>query len=166
MKTLTLVLGGLAYSVPTLSGLVAFLSPLRQKSRAGQSLRLASLDMLPDNGTPLEVSVVADRADAWNRFPNEPIGAVFLRKTENERIEALNVVCPHAGCSIEYHEADRKFFCPCHSASFDLTGGRIDRTSPSPRDLDSLEVEIRNGAEVWVRFQNFRTGIAEKVAEA
>ncbi len=28
----------------------------------------------------------------------------------------------------------------------------------SPRDLDSLEVEIRNGAEVWVRFEKFRTG--------
>jgi len=166
MKTLALASGGLAYMVPALAGIAAFLNPLRQKSQAGQFLRVASLDMLPEDGTPLEVSVVADRADAWNRFSNEPIGAVFLRRTGSGQVEALNVVCPHAGCSVQYRQAEGKFFCPCHAASFDLAGKRLDEASPSPRDLDSLETEIRNGTDVWLRFQNFRIGIAEKVAEA
>lgn len=165
-KTLALALGSLAYAVPALAGIVAFLNPLRQKSQAGQMIRVASLDMLPEDGRPLEVSVVADRTDAWNRFPNEPIGAVFLRRTGEERVEALNVVCPHAGCSVQYQEGAGKLFCPCHGASFDLAGKRLDETSPSPRDLDTVEAEVLNGMEVWVRFQNFRTGIAEKVEEA
>ncbi len=163
-KTLTLALGGLAYAVPALSGVVAFLNPLRQKSRAGEPVRLATLDMLPDGGPPLTVSVVADRTDAWTSS-REAIGGVLLRRVGGQ-VEALNVVCPHAGCSIRYQPAEEKLFCPCHSASFDLSGKRLDETSPSPRDLDTLEVEIRDGTEVWVRFENFRTGVAEKVPEA
>lgn len=165
-KALALSLGGFAYAVPALAGIVSFLNPLRQKSQAGQFLRLAALDTLPDDGTPQEVSVVSDRTDAWNRFPNEPIGAVFLRRTGEAQVEAVNVVCPHAGCSVQYQEGEDKLFCPCHAASFDLTGKRLDATSPSPRDLDTLEVEIRNGTEVWVRFQNFRTGTTQKIPEA
>ena len=57
------------------------------------------------------------------------------------------------------------FVCPCHNARFDLSGKRLDATSPSPRDLDTLEMEIR-GDEIWVKFQNFRTGTAQKIAEA
>ena len=166
IQALALGSGGLAYVVPALAGIVAFLNPLKQKSQAGQFLRVASLDLLPEDGTPQEVSIVSDRTDAWNRFPNEPIGAVLLRRTEGGQVEAINVVCPHAGCSVQYHPTDGKLFCPCHAASFALDGKRLDETSPSPRDLDTLEVEIRNGTEVWVRFENFRTGIIEKVPEA
>lgn len=166
MKALAAGSGGLAYALPALAGIVAFLDPLKQKSQAGQFLRVASLDTLPADGTPQKVSIVSDRTDAWNRFPNEPVGAVMLRRTGDGQVEALNVVCPHAGCSVQYESAEGKLFCPCHGASFDLSGKRLDATSPSPRDLDRLEVEIRSGTEVWVHFQNFRTGIAEKVPEA
>ena len=34
------------------------------------------------------------------------------------------------------------------------------------RALDMLGVEIRNGSEVWVRFQNFEAGKAKKVPQA
>jgi len=29
--------------------------------------------------------------------------------------------------------------------------------------LDELAVEIRNGNEIWVRFQNFRTGVHSSI---
>jgi menaquinol-cytochrome c reductase iron-sulfur subunit len=38
-----------------------------------------------------------------------------------------------------------------------------DPKSPSPRGLDDLVVEIRNGTEVWVKFQNFRAGTHDKI---
>jgi menaquinol-cytochrome c reductase iron-sulfur subunit len=157
--------GGLACSLPALTGIVAFLNPLKQKSQAGQFLRVASLDMLPEDGTPLTVSVVADRVDAWTSS-REAIGGVLLRRVGPDQVEALNVICPHQGCSVQYQAAEDKYFCPCHTASFDLSGKRLDAVSPSPRDLDTLEVEIREGTEIWVRFQNFQTGVAEKIPEA
>jgi Rieske Fe-S protein len=157
--------GATAIAVPVTVGAAAFLNPLRQKSQGGEFVRLASLDAVPADGAPVKVPVVADRIDAWSRFPAEAIGAVFLRRSD-KGVEALQVICPHAGCSINYDGPAKKFFCPCHAASFDLSGARTDATSPSPRNMDSLEVEIRNKNEVWVKFQTFGTGTAAKKALA
>jgi len=164
-KLTALAVAAAAYAVPAVTGLVAFLNPLRVKGQSGEPLRLATLETLPADGTPRKCPVIMDRTDAWNKFPKEPVGAVFLRRTGETQVEAIHVVCPHAGCFVQYDAEKNIFFCPCHSASFDLTGKRLDETSPSPRDLDTLEVEIRNGNEVWVKFQNFSTGIPQKVAE-
>ncbi len=128
-----MVFGAAAIAAPAAAGAVAFLNPLRQKSQGGRFMRLASLDTLPDDGTPRKVPVVAERTDAWNRFPAEPIGAVFLRR-QGDQVLALQVICPHAGCSIDFDASAKggRFFCPCHSASFDLSGKRTDATLPSP----------------------------------
>ena len=162
--------GVIAGVVPALAAVVAGLNPLRQKSQVGGFRRLASLDALPEDGTPRRFPVIADRTDAWNRIPNQPIGAVLLRRVENDRVEALNVICPHLGCTVGYVQGEDggKLFCPCHVASFDLSGKRLDETSPSPRDLDVLEVDAEKLklGQVWVKFQNFQTGTAKKVAEA
>ena len=72
--------GGAAAAVPFVTGIVAFLNPLGQKSRSGQFLPLASLDMVPEDGTPKKFPVIRDHTDAWTHFPPEPIGAVFLRR--------------------------------------------------------------------------------------
>jgi menaquinol-cytochrome c reductase iron-sulfur subunit len=165
-RTVALVCGGFALLVPTAVGIAALLNPLRQKSQSGQFMRLGSLDVLPEDGTPRKVPVIADRTDAWNTYPAEPIGAVFLCRKGTE-VSALQVICPHAGCSINYESSPGggKFFCPCHAASFDLAGKRTDATSPSPRDMDTLETEVRNQSEVWVKFETFGVGTAKKVAQ-
>ena len=59
-----------------------------------------------------------------------------------------------------------KFFCPCHAANFGLDGEVLDTPPISPRDLDTLEAEIRNGTEVWVKFQNFKWGTSEPEVKA
>lgn len=83
------------------------------------------------------------------------------------KVEALQVVCPHAGCAIAYEPGEKggRFFCPCHSASFDLEGKRNQAASPSPRDMDSLAVEILDGGKIRVRFQTFSTGTARKAVQ-
>lgn len=165
-RWLALALGAVAYLVPATLALVASLNPLRQKGMAGEFLRMTALEALPEDGTPRRFPVIADRTDAWNRFPAEPVGAVYLRRTGPKQVEAIQVVCPHAGCFVDYDAQKNIFFCPCHVASFDLSGKRLDATSPSPRDLDVLDVELRGEGEVWVKFQNFPTGTSRKVAES
>ena len=167
-QAITLVLGTVSLLVPAVVGIVAYLNPLRWKGQTGEWVRLASLEMLPKDGTPRTFSVIADRTDAWNRFPNEPIGAVFLRRTGDEAkpVLALQVICPHAGCSIQYIKSAEGgyFFCPCHRASFDLSGERLHvKSNKSPRGLDELEVDkerARQG-EIRVKFQNFKMGISD-----
>jgi menaquinol-cytochrome c reductase iron-sulfur subunit len=160
------VLGAAAYAVPALAALAAFLNPWRQKGEAGRLVRVTTLPALTLNGPPQRFPIIAQRTDAWNRFDNEPIGAVFLRRTGETDVEAIQVVCPHAGCSVTYDQAAGGFFCPCHTAHFDIAGRRTDQQSPSPRDLDTLKVVIQNGDEVWIQFEEFYTGRADKVLKS
>ena len=160
-----IVCGGAALAVPAAAAVAAFLSPLREKAQAGRQVRLTTLENLSDDGTPRKFPVIANRSDAWNQFPNEPVGAVFLRKTGPGQVQAFQVVCPHAGCYVSYEAGKNGFYCPCHQATFDLTGKRLDARSPSPRDLDALTCEIRNGSEVWVTFENYRTGTPQKIVQ-
>jgi Rieske Fe-S protein len=165
-KALALLLGAAAYTVPAAAAVVAFLQPLRQKGQAGQFLRITSLEMLSDDGAPRKFPVLMDHSDGWNRFPHDPVGAVFLRRGPDGNPQAIQVVCPHAGCPVEYDASNNDFFCPCHGGRFDLRGKRLGATSPSPRDLDTLEVEVRNACEVWVKFQSFLGGVPQKIADA
>ena len=163
--SLALLFGAAAYATPAVVGIIAFLNPLRQKGQAGEFIRLAALEGLPEGGPPVKTPVIMDRVDAWNRFPNQPVGAVFLRRTAKDQVLALQVVCPHAGCFVDYDDVNKRFFCPCHKATFDLEGKRLEASSESPRDLDTLPWDVR-GSEVWVKFERFQPGSTDKTPQA
>jgi len=160
-EALIVVIGAIATLVPLGAGLSVLFDPLRRKGNGGSKIRVASLEALPKDGTPRKFPILASRTDAWNKYPDAPIGAVYLRRTAEGAVHALNVVCPHAGCFVDFREKNKDFYCPCHNSSFEVTGKVADPKSPSPRAMDELEVEVK-GSDVWVKFQNFRTGQALK----
>jgi menaquinol-cytochrome c reductase iron-sulfur subunit len=162
-RATALTLGGVATLVPAGAGLVMLLDPLRHKARAGSFLRVATLNSLPEDGAPRQFAIVADRQDAWNKFPQVRVGAVYLRKTGPREVQAINVVCPHAGCFVNYQAEQTQYLCPCHNSSFALDGRIKDPSSPSPRPLDTLEVKVGEDGAVWVKFENYRAGIHEKI---
>ena len=151
--------------MPALSALAALLNPWRQKSEAGKLVRVASLAALPLGGPPQRCPVIADRSDAWNRYPDEAIGAIFLCRVGDQEVLALQSICPHNGGCVSYDPEKKNFYCPSHGALFDRQGRRLDAKSISPRDLDTLEVEIRDGTEVWVKFEKFQDGTAQKIVK-
>lgn len=165
-KAACVAIGAACAAAPITAGIAVFLDPIRRSSPVAEPIKVTTLESLPADGVPRKFSIFASRTDAWNRYPQAPIGAIYLRRTADRSVEALNVVCPHAGCFVDYMPSRSGFFCPCHNSSFGLDGSIADVRSPSPRPLDSLEVEIRNGLEVWVKFQNFRAGHAEKIPVA
>jgi menaquinol-cytochrome c reductase iron-sulfur subunit len=157
------VLGALALLGPVGAAIAFMFDPLRRKADgAGITVPVTTLDSLPEDGMPRKFPIIASRVDAWNKAPASPIGAVYLRRLPGKPIQALNVSCPHAGCFVDYAPNINGYFCPCHDSAFDLDGS-IKGKSPSPRPLDQLTVEVRNENEVWVKFQNFRAGVAEKI---
>ncbi len=164
-KLMALGLGTVALAVPALSALAAFLNPWRQKSETGNWVRVASKAAVPLGAPPQRCPVVADRADAWNGYPDEAIGAIFLCQVSDDKFLALQTICPHNGGCVSYDPQKKNFYCPSHGALFDLEGRRLDPKSISPRDLDSLDVEIRDGTEVWVKFEKFQDGIAQKIVK-
>ena len=165
-KFLASVIGALITVVPFAAGLAVFLDPLRRKGAGGGMIRVTTLEALPDDGVPRKFPILAARVDAWNQFSETPIGAVYLRHTTDGGIQAFNVVCPHAGCFVDFLPDRNQYLCPCHNSAFSVTGAIADRSSPAARGLDALEVEVRNQKEVWVKFQNFQAGRAEKVPTA
>ena len=158
------IIAGVITLVPIAAGLAVWLDPIRRKTKTGgQLVRVGTLSALPDDGVPRKFTVLASRVDAWNKSPETAVGAVYLRRTQGEKPRAFNVVCPHAGCFVDFLEAKNSYLCPCHNSTFGLDGKINDPKSPSPRGLDELEVEIRNNSEVWVKFQNYRAGVSTKV---
>jgi menaquinol-cytochrome c reductase iron-sulfur subunit len=161
-------LGAAAILTAPLAGLRVWLAPLRGRSTepSGRWVRVTSLAALPEDGPPRRFPIVTDHVNAWTRSPAVPVGAVFVRRTEGTRLEVFNVVCPHAGCLVDYTPGSQQFLCPCHNSTFALDGHVNDPNSPSPRGLDPLEAEVRDGSDVWVRFQNFRVGVKERIPES
>ena len=157
------VLGGCALAAPIVAGIAVVTAPLRLKGPPVEVM-LATLDALKIGGVPKLFQVIADRRDAWTQFPKQAIGAVFLLRKSETEIVAFHAACPHLGCSVEFREEKRAFYCPCHDSTF-ARNGEVVGQSPSLRGLDTLEVEVR-GREVWVKFQSFKSGIREKVAVA
>ena len=176
-EILAIIVGGVVGIFPLLTGLVVFLDPLKKRKdkAASNLLRVAMLDAIPDDGLPRRFPVVADRVDAWNRYPNEPIGSVFLRRRPGEStVQAFNTTCPHLGCGISLAQRGKNhiFRCPCHMSSFDLDGEKIitpGKINPSPRSMDSLEIDeklLAEKGEIWVHFMDFYTGTHEKIVKA
>lgn len=163
-KTAAVVVGSAVVAVPTVAGLCVLFDPLRRKSAStGDPVWIASLKSLPENGEPRKFELYATKEDVWNRTPNVPVGAVYLQRQKDNTVRAFNAMCPHAGCFVNYRPGEGHFHCPCHNSSFGTDGTILDPKSPSARPLDDLVVEIRDGSEIYVKFQNFRAGSRDKI---
>jgi Rieske Fe-S protein len=175
-RAAAIVTGGIALIFPFAAGSGVLLDPLgrRRQEAAGEEnemagfSRICSLDAVPADGMPHQFVVTADTVDAWTRSPGQRVGLVFLlREDEGDKpkISAFTATCPHLGCSVEFDAAEDQFECPCHVSGFAKDGRKL--FGPSLRGLDELTVRLaeKNGTqEVWVAYQRFRAGVAERIA--
>jgi Rieske Fe-S protein len=165
-------LGTVVAIFPFAAGWGVVMSPLRRKqvdSKGGAKdgfLRICPLESVPLDGVPHAFVVTADVVDAWMRAVNQRIGEVFLTHSMADgkpHVVAFTATCPHLGCAVEFDGAESRYECPCHKSGFAKDGAKL--FGPSLRGLDRLETELRgnDGAqEVWVRYERFRAGIAER----
>lgn len=172
----TISLGTIVAIFPFASGWGVITSPIkgRNKDKHESSsegfVRICPLDSVPADGTPQAFVVMADAVDAWTRSPNQRIGEVYLARStvdEKPQVTAFTATCPHLGCAVEFNDSENLYECPCHVSGFAKDGKKL--FGPSLRGLDPLQVELRgeNGAqEVWVKFERFYAGIAERIPVA
>ncbi len=172
LALLSAAISGLLVAVPTTIGALFFATPLRRRQAAAQSTRRdadgfvplgINTAAIPDDGTPVSAKVVDDKIDAWNRYPAQEIGTVWLRKNEQGEVIAFNAICPHLGCLVDYRSARRDFFCPCHTSAFALDGTPTNQIPPRPMDALDVRVDPSAGGVVWVKFQNYRAGVPERI---
>jgi menaquinol-cytochrome c reductase iron-sulfur subunit len=133
-------------------------TPLQGVASGELWVDLGPLARLPD-GQPVKLSIEGERRDAWQRFPKRSLGnAIVLRR--GEQVSIYSAVCPHNGCDVLVQSAD--LLCPCHDSRFATEDGRV-TGGPSPRGLDPMQTEVKDG-RVRVRFQRFEIGTPERKA--
>ncbi len=93
---------------------------------------------------------IADRlsiheTDSLKRLKNdsgkvvEVDGKKFAAYRDKEgNIHALNPVCTHAGCIVNWNQEEKSWDCPCHGARYDINGTVI--TGPAVMDLPKIEL--------------------------
>jgi menaquinol-cytochrome c reductase iron-sulfur subunit len=171
-KAFTATIGAVVGIFPLAAGVLFFLDPLRKRKLVGEKsegregfIKVGSLESVPKDGSPTRFPViVARREDAWTTYLNVPIGAVYVRRDpKKDEIVAFNVTCPHLGCAVDYIPGNKEYLCPCHDSAFAIDGKRTNQTPP--RDLDTLEVDTEKLkiGEIWVKYQDFRTGEEHKI---
>jgi glycine/D-amino acid oxidase-like deaminating enzyme/nitrite reductase/ring-hydroxylating ferredoxin subunit len=61
-----------------------------------------------------------------------------IYKDGTGKLCALHPVCPHAGCIVQWNNAEKSWDCPCHGARYDTTGKLL--TGPATSDLKQIDI--------------------------
>src|SRR5918993_5542678 len=112
----------------------AILSPLFG-SREENWLTAANLGDLPDN-RPTPVTIRVAREDGYNQVIDRR--TVFLVKTGESEVRALDSTCTHLGCRVSWDAEAQVLRCPCHGGVYDATGAVT--AGPPPAPLATLTI--------------------------
>lgn len=64
---------------------------------------------------------------------------LIFRNPENNEIAAINPLCTHQGCTVEFKGEAQEFYCPCHGSKFALDGTVTN--PPATKPLENFEVK-------------------------
>jgi Rieske Fe-S protein len=130
--TVAVVLGG------------AILSPLFGR-RQENWLTAANLADLPDD-RPTPVTLRVAREDGYTQIVDRR--TVFLVKTGESAVTALDSTCTHLGCRVSWDAETQELKCPCHGGVYDASGAV--KAGPPPAPLLRLTTRIE-GERVLVQ---------------
>jgi cytochrome b6-f complex iron-sulfur subunit len=57
---------------------------------------------------------------------------VVVRSADAKALLAVDSICTHQGCAVEWQKGDKAFVCPCHNAKFASDGKVLGGPAPSP----------------------------------
>ena len=61
---------------------------------------------------------------------------------------AFDAVCPHAGCIVQYDQADRLIVCPCHGSVFNANTGDVEQ-GPAPTGLKRITIAEGSDGQLY-----------------
>jgi nitrite reductase/ring-hydroxylating ferredoxin subunit len=86
-------------------------------------------------------------ATAFKHFTDNNQYDLYVCRDANG-LYALNASCPHSGCTVK--QQSNQFWCPCHSATFDLNGGHP--TIPAFSSLEHYALCVDSAGNVQVDY--------------
>lgn len=72
-----------------------------------------------------------------------PNGQFYLACLEDGSFLALSRICTHLGCSLPWDAESKRFVCPCHGSTFDMSGEVL--TPPATKALENYPLRIEDG---------------------
>ncbi len=82
--------------------------------------------------------------DEKGKIKNSIADLLIIRNPANNAIVAVNPVCTHQGCSVDWKADAKEFVCPCHSSKFAVDGAVVN--GPATQPLGTYEVKEEGGA--------------------
>jgi glycine/D-amino acid oxidase-like deaminating enzyme/nitrite reductase/ring-hydroxylating ferredoxin subunit len=64
--------------------------------------------------------------------------SLAIYKDESGKVYALDPVCKHAGCIVQWNNAEKSWDCPCHGARYGIDGAMLNGPARLPLDLIDL----------------------------
>ena len=132
-----------------IGGIVAFIgggAALSSTARRQEEwLAVSSLVDLPAN-EPTPVTMTVARLDGFREVIEQR--TIFLVKTGESEIAAMDSTCTHLGCLVTWDGQAQVFKCPCHGGVYDRSGAVTD--GPPPTGLTKIATRVE-GEKVMVQ---------------
>jgi len=104
-------------------------------------LRFLSPPKVPEAaGRRVLAGKVSEMAEAgWKIFPfgQEP---GILVKVDEGKYRAFTATCTHLDCTVQFDDATKRIWCPCHNGYYDLEGRNV--AGPPPHPLTAFDVQL------------------------
>jgi quinol---cytochrome c reductase iron-sulfur subunit, bacillus type len=126
------------------------------KRRGADTVQLGKLADFP-MGEPKLAQFTLSRTDGW--VTTLDTRGVWVVRTGDQDATVFSGRCTHLGCAYSWMSDASRFHCPCHDGVFTLDG--TVQSGPPPRRLDTLPVQVNDGALV-IQYQDFRLGVPNK----
>jgi len=105
----------------------------------------ASLNNLPQN-EPTPVTLRIAREDGYREVIDRR--TVFLVRTGDNQVTALDSTCTHLGCRVSWDPEAQLLKCPCHGGQYDKTGAV--KAGPPPAPLARMTTRV-DGDQILVQ---------------
>lgn len=94
--------------------------------------------------TTEKISELSEMAAGEGRLVKYEGSKLAIYKDESGKIYALNPVCTHAKCIVDWNSTEKSWDCPCHGARYDIEGKVL--TGPACKGLEVVQLsELVNG---------------------
>jgi glycine/D-amino acid oxidase-like deaminating enzyme/nitrite reductase/ring-hydroxylating ferredoxin subunit len=122
---------------------VAIFNPSRLKPVAGftefiKETADVAWHFIADRFTPDELKTLKALKPGQGKVVNLDGKRVAIYKNDAGTITALNPTCTHAGCIVQFNEAEKSWDCPCHGGRYDISGKVL--TGPTTKNLDAVTI--------------------------
>jgi thiosulfate dehydrogenase (quinone) large subunit len=122
---------------PSLSGRIGTPAPGRTAAIPAGAKKVGNVSQLPVNSA----GMVTD--------PKTGDPAIIIH-TSGSTFCAFDVVCTHAGCTVQYDPQQRLLVCPCHGGTFDPAHGARVVAGPPPSPLTAIDMTIDPQGDIYI----------------